>query len=329
MNSTANESINNAAGFLKKKVTQNAYWLSCYDNHGTPTSTHQKGFIYAAYFITKALKNNLAGLSEILKTRILAEEYENQSLWGFQKSNPAQPTPYDVDADDTAYVLHACSHLGISKEHGSLLKFYQNCLDREPGQNCIQGFKTFASDLKVSLAVVPALENNFCIHPEVNANVFALLKHTNLKQYINPEIIIQSQAPEGYWYSYFYPGLYYSTYLFLDLLRDMEGYEEQKKRGIQFILATQNNNGSWGRPGNCYETALALCSLAHMEQIGAPFKNGRHYLLKTQEVDGSWRFEELIYRWHNHDHKTWLAYDANRVVTTSLCIEALSNCLQA
>jgi len=173
------------------------------------------------------------------------------------------------------------------------------------------------------------LENNFGLHPEVNANIFALLKNSGLSQYINKELIIKSQATEGYWYSYFYPSRYYSTYLFLDLLRDMNGFEAQKNKGLEFIQDSQNKNGSWGNQENSFETALALCSLAYLNQYGLTFENGLDYLLQTQQPDGSWRFEQLIYKWYNHDHKTWLAYDANHVITTSLCVEGLRSFLNA
>lgn len=59
-------------------------------------------------------------------------------------------------------------------------------------------------------------------------------------------------------------------------------------------------------------------------------RRGVSYLIGEQRSDGSWRPKEVIWRYVAEDRpKTvWEAYDDNRVITTSLAVQAIRTYLK-
>ena len=175
----------------------------------------------------------------------------------------------------------------------------------------------------------PSVAGNLGIHPEVNANIFALLAETTLFPLINEELIIRAQTSQGWWRSYFYPGRYYATYMSLVLLGKTGTGEAARKKGIAFLQTSQNQDGSWG---GVYDTSLALNALAACGVIDDAFRRGIAWLAARQEPDGSWRDEHAPvweYTYSDHPPVVWRAYDTDGVVTTALAVKALRSASEA
>jgi len=184
------KAIDEGTVFLKARIDRGDYYLECESsNREYPCPLHKKGHAPISYFIVTAIGNNLSHLEETkLASRILNQE--RGGLWSYGGGEL-------VDADDTAFVLHALKKMDMDNKIRRILVFYD-----ESGK----GFRTFlTNETTVDLVFKPNETNNKHMHPEVNANVYRLLLGTDFEDYINYELILESQAPEGYWYSYFYP----------------------------------------------------------------------------------------------------------------------------
>ncbi|MHB1560047.1 MAG: hypothetical protein ACYC61_21555, partial [Isosphaeraceae bacterium] len=80
--------------------------------------------------------------------------------------------------------------------------------------------------------------------------------------------------------------------LFRDVRADVP--PEERWRGVERLLALQNEDGGWGQmdelPSDAYATGQALyfLSLAGVERDRAEVRKGVAYLIATQKPDGSW-----------------------------------------
>jgi len=308
--SQVNRGIKKASRFLTQKIRDNAYCLFATSSDGRPCPVEQNGHVLSSFFIVDAMKDTLSeGEEKIIINRIKQEERDG--LWGDGLNAP-------VDSDDTAFVLRMLKLLGKPISIEPLLRFYH------PPSSA---FKTFlVSRGRAELVFEKSQQNNFGIHPEVNANVFTLLQGTSYEKHINYNLITRSQTGEGYWHSYFYPSRYYGTYMALSVIHNKSEYKKSESCGINFILRTQNQDGSWGSPADSHETALALNALASCNRLGEAYQKGLLFLLNNQMKDGSWQTYGIIweYVWRDDPKVVWKAHDSNRIITTSLAVKALS-----
>jgi len=307
VNTSIKEAINKGSEFIKTQIDKDQYSLSCKSSGKSSCPVHNTGYVFSSFFIVEAIGNELLLRKDKLISKILSEERDG--LWGYSNIAP-------VDSDDTAFVIQTLNNLDKSIPLENLLSFY----DKES-----KWFTTFLTNNPARLAFDPSESNNDNIHPEVNANIYRVLLNSSFQDYIDYDLILQSQTEQGYWNSYFYPGKYYSTYINLDFLCRADKLDESKEKGINFIINSQNDDGSWGKPGNSYETALALNSLAVCEVINEQFGKGILFLLKNQLKDGSWKNSEVIWEYYSQQDPLviWRAYDDNKIVVSSLCIKAL------
>lgn len=232
---------------------------------------------------------------------------ERQGVWGYMPYAP-------VDADDTAFVLRTYRMLGRSVASDSLLRFY----DKKA-----RAFTTFDGRGAAALVYETSTTGNFGIHPEVNANIFTLLADTGLSGLVNDELIVWAQTPQGWWRSYFYPGRYYATYMNLGLLCATGRSTDAREKGIAFLHASQNPDGSWG---GVYDTALALNALAACGVFDDARRRGIAWLSVRQKPDGSWRDVDTPlweYTYSDDPKVVWRAYDTDGVVATALAVKAL------
>lgn len=309
------QSIDRARTFLVRKVVDDQYYLACRSIPAKECILTKEGKILTGYFIVSAFYNRIPGeVYTKIKNQILAEN--RGTLWGYSLNSP-------VDADDTSFAIQTAAMLGISLDTSTLERFYKQRMN---------GYATFISNreaLPTHLVSPPA---NFGIHPEVNANIYHLFNRLHLSTKINYSLIRKFQARAGYWYSYFYPGKYYSTYLNLRLLCAAGQLRKQVEKGVQFIITSQNRDGSWGSVSNAYDTALALnsllaCGYSKEKQI----KKGIDYLLSQQVPQGYWKTNSVIW---SYDHQNaplvrWSAYDSEHVITTALVVRALTDYLNS
>lgn len=313
--------------FLKQQLRAGRCSLSCHGSDGTPRFSHSKGHLFAGFFLAQALDSDLDEAERtLLLVRLLSEEVEGR--WGYSSRGYApgpDDSPYFVDADDTAFALRTFRQLGLYRSPKSLLHFLR-CRWRWTGLGPRResGFVTFATSKRPALACETDHAANFDMHPEVNANVFHALLDTNEQQYISAELITRSQPPDGFWHSFFYPSKFYGTYDFMALIKRLDGFEAQAEKCLRFLTETQNADGSWGDIGNPYETALAVRAFASHTPGGDEVSRGLDFLLAAQNDDGSWHSDNVIWEFRSDATDIWRSQDVHHVITTSLCVAALS-----
>jgi hypothetical protein len=323
------EVIKRATVYLKQHLMQGDYGLSCFGADGTPRFSHNKGHLFSAFFIAEAIGPELTEVERaLLLVRILSEE--NDGLWGYSPPGyllGRKHNPFLVDADDTAFALRTCRILGIYRSPRCLLRFWNGhpprCLKfmgRLWGES---GFQTFASSGPKRFVDDPSVENNLQMHLDVNANVFAALKGTDLEPLIDWDLIVKSMRTDGFWPTYFYPSPNYPAYLIGNLLEGATEFEDTKGRAAGFLRNTQNSDGSWGDPGDPWETALALHAMASFGTDNRILTDGARYLMDSVTENGSWKSEKVIWRFYAANDDIWEARDSNAVVTTALVISAL------
>jgi len=297
------------ASYLKRAVNEDRYHLACRASDGSACPVHAAGHVFAGFFIADAIGDALSSAErQKITSRMDAEE--RQGVWGYMPYAP-------VDSDDTAFVIRTYRMLGRDMPADRLLRFYD-----QDGK----AFATFDGRGPAALVFDPSVENNFGLHPEVNANIYNLLADSTLSEWVNDDLIARSQTPQGWWRSYFYPGPYYATYVSLILLCKTGRREDTRSKGIDFLRESRNPDGSWGRPGGVYETSLALNAMAACVVIDDAFRKGIAWLLTQQSPDGSWRDEKIVlweYTYREDPPVLWRAYDTGGVVTTPLALKAL------
>ncbi len=311
--------IDRAIGFLCRQIGSGRYGLSCFGSDDTPRVSHDRGHVFTGFFVAEALGDLITEQDRAtLLARILLEETDG--VWGYSPPGPlarAKQSPFIVDADDTAYAMRTLRRLGVERSTLGLMRFHR------PEAGC---FSTFDVKVEPRLVVEACLEHNLMAHPEVNANVFIALLGTNAERFINFNLVRMAQANDGHWPSYFYPGPLFATYLFLDLIRNLEEFADARRKGIGFLLRSQNADGSWGRPADVYDTALAVNGLVVSGEFGQPLVRGVNFLLKEMADDGSWHSGRCIWEFHAAEQDVWKASDAHGAFASALCTMALRRC---
>jgi squalene-hopene cyclase-like protein len=317
------EAVQRGIRFLKQRLQSGQYGLSCCGFDGTPRVSNNKGHLFSGFFIAEAICSELDEIERsLLLVRLLSEEsnghwgYAPRALWDGPPDNP-----FYVDADDTAFALRLMRRLGLYRSP-QVLKVY-----RRQGRRLLRresGFVTFNSEKTPSLCFDPHSTRNFDMHPEVNANVFLALVRTNYCSWISRDIVTRSQTSDGYWRSFFYPGRFYSTWMFMDLIGQLGGFDQEREKGIGFLTRSQNPDGSWGEGSGPLETAYAIKGLRCVGAGGKTVTRGREFLVGNQREDGSWASDSIIWEFHESSNDVWQAKDVNHVVTTALCVDALA-----
>ncbi len=252
----------------------------------------------------------------IILVRILSEEYGGH--WGYSPPglrHRSESLVFHVDSDDTAYVIRTLQRLGVNRPPDCLMAFY-----REP-ERLFATFNAEASRPVLTTTASPS--HNFDAHPDVNANVFLALRDTHLDHLINYDMLRDAQDKRGYWRSYFYPSLLFTTLLVVDLLRRDVRFADETTRAIAFVRDSQNDDGSWGDPSDPYETALAVSTLAASPECASATQRGVQYLISAMADDGSWASPACIWEFHADADNVLMAYDAHRAYVTARCTTAL------
>jgi squalene-hopene/tetraprenyl-beta-curcumene cyclase len=118
------------------------------------------------------------------------------------------------------------------------------------------------------------------------------------------DYLLLQQKPDGSWFGRWGVNYIYGTFLALRGLRASGSprADEAIRKGGEFLLDIQNDDGSWGESCASYEahryvagagtasqTAWALLGLvAAGHGSSGPVRKGLDWLMKTQKPDGSW-----------------------------------------
>jgi len=319
--------INAGVNYLRKSIISGKYGLACIGLDGSPKFSNDKGHLFSLFFFVRALGSDLNEIERsIILTRILSESYDGK--WGYSPRGyykESDPNPFFTDADDTAFALRTLRYLNIYRDP-AVLKFYLSNWSHDNISD--NAFSTFTPMYdKCSLVFMPSYDNNFNIHPEVNANIYHALLDSHLEEYINKDLISASQAEEGFWYSYFYPDKYYSTFQFLSLLRKTNMLHDNFKKGMDFVKTAVNDDGSWGEKNDARLSSIALNILCLSKDHSTLMEKSVNFLLQNQHSDGSWHTPLKVWEFYDNDGDIWQAFDIHNVIATSSVVESFKKYL--
>jgi len=119
--------------------------------------------------------------------------------------------------------------------------------------------------------------------------------------------IISQQDKDGFWKSRWYYGNYYGTYVCTRLLNCFpKYYTDTKQKSLQFLLKTQNKDGSFGDTENyILSTSFARLSLGLISDVNSQcYNDSAKFLISKQQYDGSWRAENFIKPKTNEPYKS-------------------------
>lgn len=293
--------------------------------------------IWASAFIGFQLKP-LASYSEnIFQTLTQLHMYlvqSKQDVWSFNEQWRIG------DADTTNFALLFLNDSQIEK--ATIEKWFRF-------QQVDGGFSTYYNpqQLATSLSSKDSFSsfNGWCAShtcvSSIGAHILWKLQDTyqlRWKDVLN--FLLNKQSSEGYWESYWWTSPIYSTYFCAKLLEKMPEHYVRVEKALEWIIALQNENGSFSDPfsENYFYTGLALKLLMiNFECNKEIIQKTVLFLLSKQFYDGSWH-ESHALRVPSPDTisppvrgyesiKTFgvnvRAREFQRLFTTSVCINAL------
>lgn len=160
---------------------------------------------------------------------------------------------------------------------------------------------------------------------EVVANfVYALILLDSKKYNFTIEnaisYIISEQKAQGYWESRWYYGKFYGTYVCLRLLcRFPDKYQLIKQRVAEFLINTQNEDGSFDEDQykNLSTSFAIFCiNLLEFTELEKIKNKAQRFLIENQLKDGSWKAENFIKPKAHEPYKS-------RTLTTAYALKAL------
>lgn len=146
---------------------------------------------------------------------------------------------------------------------------------------------------------------------EVVANFLYALFLYNAEKYTGTikkgiDYLVSEQKKEGFWESRWYYGNYYGTYVCIRLLTCFhEKYTDAKQKALQFLLHSQNQDGSFGKEEHrILSTSFARMSLKYYDIDEKILENSERFLLENQNENGSWKAENFIKPKANEPYKS-------------------------
>ena len=313
---TIDDAIARSAEFLRERLRSGKYSIASLGSDGAATFSDGKGHLFVVSFLAEAMAGLIDEIDRtIILVRIMSEEIDGS--WGFSPPGArhrAESLVYHVDSDDTAYVLRTLRRLGVNRPPDALGRYY-----REPERL----FVTFDCAAHPRLTTAASPSANFDAHLDVNANIYLALRGTHFDGWINFDMLRDAQDEAGYWASFFYPSRLFATTLVLDVVRDEPSFADAIARAVDYVLRTQNADGSWGTASDSYETALAVTILAGRPQCAEAMQRGVAYLLSAMAPDGSWASSARIWEFSFSEDDVHTATDVHRAYVSARCLTAL------
>ncbi|GAI76903.1 unnamed protein product, partial [marine sediment metagenome] len=148
------------------------------------------------------------------------------------------------------------------------------------------------------------------------------------------EFIEKKQLPEGYWECTWYCGKYYGTWVCCRLINLLDNQSLSLKRGIAFVVKTQNADGGWGQnnKSNSLDTSFGILTIslsAKREKMRGHIIRALHFLQQHQQeesweasgfikVDPGKHFESL-----GSKNLPPVNIYKSRTITTAFCLKAM------
>jgi len=139
--------------------------------------------------------------------------------------------------------------------------------------------------------------------------------------------LLSTQNSHGYWESTWYVGNYYGSYVCARLFNTLKINNANVKKLYDYIMASQNQNGSWGiANGNPQDTALAIASLCYLnnyysDDITSNLRSAINYLMNTFDFNlGSWYSNDFIVMDTGRvTGKTYILKYKSAILTSVIC----------
>ena len=259
---------------------------------------------------------HVAGACEWLKSRQVLDvqgdwmERRPQALpggWAFQYNNPHYP-----DVDDTA-VAGLLLGRSLDPSHAGAIERARHWVLAMQSSN--GGWGAFDTDNEFYyLNHIPFADHGALLDPptaDVTARCICFLAHLGVEENHvaigrGVAYLRDQQEEDGSWFGRWGTNYIYGTWSVLTALNAarIPVDDPAVRRGIDFLLRTQRDDGGWGEdcesyagtpPGEYYEslpsqTAWALLGLMAAGEVGHPaVARGVAYLQSVQGQDGLWR----------------------------------------
>jgi len=174
---------------------------------------------------------------------------------------------------------------------------------------------------------------------EVGANILYGLYLYDRKRFESQirrgtKFIEKKQLSKGYWECNWYCGKYYGTWVCSRLIKLHNGQSPSLKRGIDFVVMTQNSDGGWGQNGksNALDTSFGLLTIS----LSAKKKKMRNHIIRAlhflqhHQQEESWEASEFIKvdlgkRFESLGDKNVPPVNIykSRTITTAFCLKAM------
>ncbi len=237
--------------------------------------------------------------------------------WPFQYANPHYP-----DLDDTAVVVMAMDRAALQPQAPAV--DFSEAVDR--GREWIVGLQSknggWASfdvdNTQEYLNNIPFSDHGALLDPptvDVTARCVSMLAQLGERVEGSPSLkrgvdfILANQEKDGSWFGRWGMNYVYGTWSALCALNaaGLDGSHLSVRRGAEWLISAQNNDGGWGEDGSSYkldyrgyeaspstasQTSWALLGLMAAGRADHPaVSRGIAYLMATQGADGTWQEE--------------------------------------
>lgn len=182
------------------------------------------------------------------------------------------------DGDDSSAVLFALYALDEYHDPGCLLAY--------EADRC---FASYIGEKNASVTTNAHILEAFAAALEWKPPKAKLYRSASVKA---ASYLLETQQPDGTWDDKWHASPYYSTLCAAVSLAKLEGSSHPAvQRAIQWVLATQRDDGSWGRwNGTLQETAYALHILLFTDSrhdtpaVGAAVRGARQFLINNLDA---------------------------------------------
>jgi squalene-hopene/tetraprenyl-beta-curcumene cyclase len=256
------------------------------------------------------------------------------------------------DADDLGLALQILARVG-GKElasicNSSLQILFEHCSHKDGSFNTWIVDPANSSHFNRLMFKYIEIIGGRGVHADVVGNLLYGLILFDKEQYKEKIIkggqyLMSCQHKGGFWESKWYWGRYYATFRALYVLNFISSMSEPIIRSIDFVKATQFEDGGWGTRidgvidhgvvtgisnSNPLSTSLALLSLSvcknAVTDIQSHVLGGISYLLKSQLGNGCWAPVPFI----KMASKDGIITYSSSTITTSFCLKALARFVQ-
>jgi|APTNR8051073442_1049403.scaffolds.fasta_scaffold02131_6 squalene-hopene/tetraprenyl-beta-curcumene cyclase len=177
----------------------------------------------------------------------------------------------------------------------------------------------------------------------VALNVLTLFPELSHQFHRTSEFLLKRIDNEMFWKSYWWSSDIYATSFTIIAFTKNKNLERYAEAGCQWLVNTQNENGSWNTHNNqenAFYTALACNALMKYDynKYTLPIKKAVFWLVNSQTDDGSWISgrilripatdvvePEKVKKWRNSSFGVNIIVDDhNRIFTTTTVVNALN-----